>query len=114
MRDLRGRVSGLCQPTYVLDVPGGFGKIPAGPEWISDEGGEGYRLTDPQGRVHPWQEAAGGPGPEARPAPGGRPEGAVPAGQTPEGGKERRGGPAPGGPGERAPGSDPEQGGEAR
>ncbi|MCO5734536.1 lysine-2,3-aminomutase-like protein [Rhizobium sp. SSA_523] len=23
---LRGRVSGLCQPTYVLDIPGGFGK----------------------------------------------------------------------------------------
>lgn len=23
---LRGRISGLCQPTYVLDIPGGFGK----------------------------------------------------------------------------------------
>jgi lysine 2,3-aminomutase len=25
---LRGRVSGLCQPTYVLDIPGGYGKVP--------------------------------------------------------------------------------------
>jgi lysine 2,3-aminomutase len=23
MKVLRGRVSGLCQPTYVLDIPGG-------------------------------------------------------------------------------------------
>jgi lysine 2,3-aminomutase len=23
---LRGRVSGLCQPTYILDIPGGHGK----------------------------------------------------------------------------------------
>ncbi len=28
---LRGRVSGLCQPTYVLDIPGGWGKVPIGP-----------------------------------------------------------------------------------
>ena len=26
---LRGRLSGLCQPTYVLDLPGGHGKVPA-------------------------------------------------------------------------------------
>jgi lysine 2,3-aminomutase len=31
MRQLRGRVSGLCQPTYVLDLPGGHGKVPVGP-----------------------------------------------------------------------------------
>jgi len=28
MRALRGRVSGLCQPDYVLDIPGGAGKSP--------------------------------------------------------------------------------------
>ena len=28
MRALRGRVSGLCQPDYVLDIPGGYGKAP--------------------------------------------------------------------------------------
>ncbi len=28
VRALRGRISGLCQPTYVLDIPGGFGKSP--------------------------------------------------------------------------------------
>src|SRR3954465_11883667 len=34
MRALRGRVSGLAQPTYVLDIPGGFGKVPVGPGYI--------------------------------------------------------------------------------
>lgn len=30
-RDLHARASGLCQPTYVLDIPGGHGKAPLGP-----------------------------------------------------------------------------------
>ena len=42
VRSLRGRVSGLCQPTYVLDIPGGHGKVPIAPCAVSlaaDEGG---------------------------------------------------------------------------
>jgi lysine 2,3-aminomutase len=35
MRALRGRVSGLCQPDYVLDIPGGYGKAPVGPNYLS-------------------------------------------------------------------------------
>jgi lysine 2,3-aminomutase len=34
MRALRGRVSGLAQPTYVLDIPGGHGKVPVGPSYL--------------------------------------------------------------------------------
>ncbi len=34
MRALRGRLSGLCQPSYVLDIPGGFGKSPIGPNYL--------------------------------------------------------------------------------
>ena len=34
MRDLRGRLSGLCQPAYVLDIPGGAGKSPVGPCYL--------------------------------------------------------------------------------
>ncbi len=47
MRDLNGRVSGLCQPTYILDIPGGHGKAPLGPSYVSD--GE---VMDPSGRRH--------------------------------------------------------------
>jgi lysine 2,3-aminomutase len=36
MRALHGRYSGLCQPTYVLDIPGGYGKSPIGPRYIDD------------------------------------------------------------------------------
>jgi lysine 2,3-aminomutase len=34
MRALRGRVSGLAQPTYVLDIPGGHGKVSVGPGYV--------------------------------------------------------------------------------
>jgi len=34
MRQLRGRVSGLCQPNYILDIPGGHGKSPIGPNYL--------------------------------------------------------------------------------
>jgi lysine 2,3-aminomutase len=60
MRALRGNVSGLCQPDYVLDIPGGFGKAPVGPEYLSvapDAAHEApaesvYRVTDYCGDVH--------------------------------------------------------------
>jgi lysine 2,3-aminomutase len=39
MRSLRGRVSGLCQPTYVLDIPGGYGKVPLGPDYVAESDG---------------------------------------------------------------------------
>ncbi|HEY1746408.1 MAG TPA: lysine-2,3-aminomutase-like protein [Xanthobacteraceae bacterium] len=38
MRGLRGRYSGLCQPAYVLDIPGGHGKSPIGPSYLRDDG----------------------------------------------------------------------------
>ncbi|MDB5395895.1 MAG: lysine 2,3-aminomutase [Rhodospirillales bacterium] len=38
MRALRGRLSGLAQPTYVLDIPGGAGKVPIGPNMVEAGG----------------------------------------------------------------------------
>jgi lysine 2,3-aminomutase len=46
---LRGPLSGLCQPTYVLDVPGGYGKIPIGPTYAIEGA-----VTDPFGRTHAY------------------------------------------------------------
>jgi lysine 2,3-aminomutase len=34
VRALHGRLSGLCQPNYVLDIPGGHGKSPIGPSYL--------------------------------------------------------------------------------
>jgi lysine 2,3-aminomutase len=53
MRQLRGRLSGLAQPTYVLDIPGGFGKVPVGPAWLEEGGG---RVADPAGALHDYPE----------------------------------------------------------
>ena len=49
---LRGRLSGLCQPTYVLDIPGGFGKVPVGPSYIDDRAGT---VLDPWGTAHNYR-----------------------------------------------------------
>ena len=56
-QSLRGRISGLCQPTYVLDIPGGYGKVPlaasaATPDpaaggWIIDDGIGGRHAYPP-------------------------------------------------------------------
>ena len=52
MRDLRGRLSGIAQPSYVLDIPGGAGKVPVGPDyWDEAEG----KVTDPEGGRHSYE-----------------------------------------------------------
>jgi lysine 2,3-aminomutase len=53
MRALRGRLSGLALPTYVLDVPGGFGKVPIGPGYIK-ESGDASLIEDVSGGLHPY------------------------------------------------------------
>jgi lysine 2,3-aminomutase len=52
MRALRGRYSGLCQPTYVLDVPGGFGKVPIGPNYLV--GTSPCEVLDVNGQRHEY------------------------------------------------------------
>lgn len=60
IRGLRGRLSGLCQPEYVLDIPGGHGKAPVGPSYLSqadspqhDKLAEArYRVVDYCGEIH--------------------------------------------------------------
>jgi lysine 2,3-aminomutase len=53
LRALRGRLSGLCQPAYVLDIPGGHGKSPIGPSYLTplEEGGH-YEVEDCNGGRH--------------------------------------------------------------
>ncbi len=57
VRGLRGRVSGLCQPTYVLDIPGGAGKVPIGPSYLGEAAADGTRaVSDWQGKPHLYSE----------------------------------------------------------
>jgi len=63
MRNLQGRVSGLCQPAYVLDIPGGHGKAPVGPCYWHKEGVVGsqaptYQICDRSGTLHEYRDEA--------------------------------------------------------
>jgi lysine 2,3-aminomutase len=64
MRALHGRTSGLCQPTYVLDIPGGHGKSPIGPSYLErrqGEGGGGYTVRDFNRGSHTYAPPAATP-----------------------------------------------------
>jgi lysine 2,3-aminomutase len=59
MRRLRGRWSGLCQPDYVLDIPGGYGKAPVGPSFIGRAEEQGrYWVEDFCGGRHLYPPSA--------------------------------------------------------
>jgi lysine 2,3-aminomutase len=55
MAALRGRVSGAMLPTYVLDIPGGFGKVPVGPGYLEADP-DGWVVTDPNGGRHGYAD----------------------------------------------------------
>ncbi len=59
MRLLRARLSGLATPTYMLDIPGGHGKAPIGPQWIHRGQDGKHAVTDPQGIEHPYADRVG-------------------------------------------------------
>jgi lysine 2,3-aminomutase len=55
VRQLRGHYSGLCQPEYVLDIPGGYGKSPIAAHYadaMPESCGGGWQITDFQGKTH--------------------------------------------------------------
>ena len=53
MRELRARASGLCQPGYVLDIPGGYAKANIAPSDLADELSH-YRLRDSKDTWHDY------------------------------------------------------------
>ncbi|MBC8129302.1 MAG: lysine-2,3-aminomutase-like protein [Rhizobiaceae bacterium] len=57
LRNLRGSLSGLCQPSYVLDIPGGYGKVPVGPTYLEARGKD-WTVADPDGGLHSYPPAA--------------------------------------------------------
>lgn len=51
---LRGRISGLCQPTYILDIPGGYGKAEIGARSIRQTSDGCYAVADFRGAEHAY------------------------------------------------------------
>lgn len=55
MSQLRGTYSGVCQPQYVLDIPGGAGKSPIGPNYLTQQE-SGYQVANFMGQEHFYTE----------------------------------------------------------
>ena len=53
VEQLRTRVSGLCMPSFVVDIPGGHGKVPASKSHVQCTE-QGTWLVDDRGTAHPY------------------------------------------------------------
>ena len=51
MRQLRARISGIAMPAYMLDIPGGFGKVPLESDHL-EKIATGHRVRDMHGQWH--------------------------------------------------------------
>ncbi|NHJ26011.1 MAG: lysine 2,3-aminomutase [Candidatus Lokiarchaeota archaeon] len=53
---LRGHTSGLCVPTFVVDAPGGGGKIPVMPDYVISQGNKRVVLRNFEGVITTYEE----------------------------------------------------------
>ena len=59
IRGLRGHTTGYAVPTYVIDAPGGGGKIPLLPDPIVGRDGDDLLITNFEGRVYRYPDPGG-------------------------------------------------------
>ncbi|WP_408014782.1 lysine-2,3-aminomutase-like protein [Rhizobium rhizophilum] len=55
MRELRSKISGLCIPHYILDLPGGYGKVEIGSSALREIGPNRYMILDRHGDERPYE-----------------------------------------------------------
>ena len=60
MEQLRGHTTGYAVPTYVIDAPGGGGKVPISPEYVLNRNADRVLIRNYEGRVFEYPEAADG------------------------------------------------------
>jgi len=53
---MRGYTSGIAIPTYVVDLPGGGGKVPLQPEYLLSQTGDTLTFRNYQGRIFHYRE----------------------------------------------------------
>jgi len=58
MENLRGHTSGFAIPTYVIDAPGGGGKIPVMPQYVISQSDHKVILRNFEGNVYSYTEPA--------------------------------------------------------
>jgi lysine 2,3-aminomutase len=59
IRGLRGHTSGYAVPTYVVDAPGGGGKVPLLPDYVAGREGQDLLLTNYAGGVYRYPDPGG-------------------------------------------------------
>jgi lysine 2,3-aminomutase len=59
IRGLRGFTTGYAVPTYVIDAPGGGGKIPLQPDYVLGRDGNDLLLRNYEGRVYRYPDPGG-------------------------------------------------------
>jgi lysine 2,3-aminomutase len=60
IRGLRGFTTGYAVPTYVIDAPGGGGKIPLMPNYIEGREGDDLLLRNYCDRTYRYPDVVGG------------------------------------------------------
>jgi lysine 2,3-aminomutase len=60
MEQLRGHTTGYAVPQYVIDAPGGGGKIPVNPEYVLSRNADRVVLRNYEGKIFEYPEAADG------------------------------------------------------
>jgi lysine 2,3-aminomutase len=58
MSGMRGFTSGLALPTFVIDLPGGGGKVPVSPNYVIGENERGLVLHNFEGKTYTYQPRA--------------------------------------------------------
>ncbi|MDD5475633.1 MAG: KamA family radical SAM protein, partial [Syntrophales bacterium] len=58
MKDLRGYTTGFAVPLYVIDTPGGGGKIPVMPECVMGQDGDTVMLKNFEGEIYRFRDNA--------------------------------------------------------
>jgi lysine 2,3-aminomutase len=59
MKELRGYTSGFAVPLYVIDTPGGGGKVPIMPEYVLGHEGNTILLKNYEGKVYRYEDNPG-------------------------------------------------------
>jgi len=59
IQGLRGHTTGYAVPTYVIDAPGGGGKIPLLPDYVAGRDGDDLLLRNYEGHIYRYPDSTG-------------------------------------------------------
>jgi lysine 2,3-aminomutase len=60
MTELRGYTTGYAVPQYVIDAPGGGGKVPINPDYVLSHNADRVVLRNYEGKIFEYPEAPDG------------------------------------------------------